>query len=130
MLNVTSSLINQIVSTICALIVPRLILQTYGSTYNGVVTSITQLLCIVSFLTLGIGGATRAALYQPLANGDTEVVSIIVKTNNRYMRRTAVVLLGYIGVLMLVYPYISHTELSHQEIAVLILVVSLGTLAE
>ena len=130
MLNVVSSLVNQIVSTICALIVPRLILQTFGSTYNGVVTAITQLLSVVSVLALGVSGATRAALYRPLACNDVETVSIIVKTNKRYMRRVALVLLVYIGVLMVIYPYISHTELGHWEIALLVLVVSIGTLAE
>ena len=130
LLNIISSLVNQIVSTACALIAPRLILQVYGSTYNGAVSSITQLLSMVSVLTLGVAGATRAALYRPLASGDTETVSKIVRTNKRYMRRVACVLVGYIGVLMLIYPYISHTELGNREIALLVLAVSLGTLAE
>lgn len=130
MRNIITSIINQIVSTICALIAPRLILVTFGSTYNGVVSSISQLLSFISILTLGIAGATRAALYKPLANGDTDIVSRIVKTNKRYMRKVAIVLLVYIVALMIIYPFISHVELEQQEIALLILVVSLSTLAE
>lgn len=128
--NLVLSILDQIVSTICALIAPRLILRTYGSTYNGVFNSVSQLISFVSILTLGIGGATRAALYKPLADNDVGTISRIVKTNKRYMRKVAIVLVMYIVVLMITYPYISHTELDHFEIAILVGVASLGTLAE
>ena len=40
-LNMSTSLVAQIVSIICGLITPRLILTNFGSTYNGVTASAT-----------------------------------------------------------------------------------------
>ena len=37
--NVTLTMTYQVISIICGLITPRLILRTFGSTYNGVVVN-------------------------------------------------------------------------------------------
>lgn len=128
--NIISSLIYQIVSIVCGLIAPRLILTAYGSTYNGVVSSATHLLGMISILTLGIAGATRVALYKSLAANDILATSRIMKSNKRYMRRVAVVLAAYAVVLMIVYPYISHNDLAKNEVALLIGIVSISSIAE
>ena len=128
--NIVSSLIYQIVSIVCGLIAPRLILTTYGSSYNGVVASATQLLGMISILTLGIAGATRVALYKTLAANDVLGTSRIMKSNKRYMRRVAVTLAAYAVVLMIVYPYISHNDLAKNEVALLIGIVSISSIAE
>ena len=62
--NIITSLLSQIVSIICGLIAPRLILATFGSTYNGVINSATQFLSFISVLNIGISGATRVARYK------------------------------------------------------------------
>ena len=130
MRNIVSSMIYQIVSIICGLIAPRLILAAFGSTYNGVVSSATQLLGMISVLTLGIAGATRVALYKTLAAKDTLGTSRIMKSNKRYMRKVAVALVIYAVVLMIVYPFISHNDLAKNEVALLIGIVSLSSIAE
>lgn len=61
-LNMVFGLIYQVIAIICGLITPRLILATFGSTYNGVISSATQFLNMINILTLGITGTTRVAL--------------------------------------------------------------------
>ena len=63
-------LLEEVVSVICGFILPRLILSAFGSKYNGLTTSITQFLGAAVLLRSGLGGATRAALYKPLAEHD------------------------------------------------------------
>ena len=63
-LNTFTSLIYQFVSIISGLIVPKLILEAYGSECNGVVSSANQFMGIVSFLTIGLTGAARVELYK------------------------------------------------------------------
>jgi len=128
--NIVISMIYQIVSIICGLITPRLILSAFGSTYNGVVASATQLLSIISVLTLGIAGATRVALYPALAKNDIMAISRIMKATKNYMRKVALGIIIYALVLMIIYPFISHNSLSHFENALIIGIVSIGTLAE
>lgn len=130
MYNTMASLIYQFVTIICGLITPRLILQAFGSTYNGIISSVTQFLSMISILTLGIAGATRVELYKTLAQEDVLGTSRIIKATKHYMRKVAVAIIFYSGVLMLVYPIISHSNLSHIEIMSLIAILSLGTFTQ
>ena len=41
-LNMVTGLIQELVTVICGLILPRVILSHFGSAYNGIVNSITQ----------------------------------------------------------------------------------------
>ena len=48
--NTISSLVFQVTTIICGFILPRLILNAFGSEVNGLVNSITQFLGVISFL--------------------------------------------------------------------------------
>lgn len=128
--NMSSSLIYQIVAIICGLITPRLILSSFGSTYNGVVSSATQFLSMINILTLGITGSTRVALYKTLANNDILGTSRLVKATEIYMRKVSLGVIFYAIFLCVFYPVFSHNELTFVQNASLIAVVSIGTFAE
>ncbi len=130
LLNIISSGLYQIVSIVCGLIVPRLILTHYGSTYNGVYASLTQILGMISVLTLGIGGATRVELYKSLARNDTLATSRIMKATKNFMHKVGIALLIYAGILLVVYPLISHNDLSFYENDLLILIVCMSVFGE
>ena len=129
-LNIVISIVYQIVSTACALIIPRLILLSFGSTYNGVVQSVTQLMSMISLLTLGVAGATRVSLYKSLAVDDIEATSRIIKANQLYMRKVGVALCIYTILLTVFYPVISHNSLSVWENVLLVLIVSMSSISE
>lgn len=128
--NMTVSLLYQVIAMICGLITPRLILSAFGSSYNGVVSSATQFMSMISILTLGIAGATRVELYKTLANKDTLGTSRIVKATSKYMRKVALAIIAYSVVLMIIYPFISHNDLQPYESAILIGIVSFGSFME
>lgn len=128
--NATFSIIYQVIAVICGLITPRLILTAFGSTYNGVISSANQFLSMISVLTLGIAGATRVALYKPLADEDNLAVSRIVKANKQYMHKVGYAIIVYAALLSIIYPLISHNDLSRMECGVLIAIVSVGTFAQ
>ena len=48
--NIISSLIQQIITIICGLVLPRAIIGTFGSSVNGLVSSITQFLAYITLL--------------------------------------------------------------------------------
>ena len=102
--NSMSNGLYQIISLICGLILPRFILLAYGSAYNGLVASISQFLGITEILTMGLGGAARAELYDSLAYQDNNRTSGIVKAVSLYMRKTALIFFVYMAVLMFIYP--------------------------
>lgn len=49
-LNTGTALLNQLVILVCGFILPRYILSYFGSDVNGLVTSITRFLSVISFL--------------------------------------------------------------------------------
>ena len=94
--NTIFSLILQIVTILCGLIVPRMILKAYGSEVNGLVNSITQFLSIISFLELGVGAVVQSSLYKPLAEGNNEMISKIISSAQKFFGLIAKILLCYV----------------------------------
>jgi hypothetical protein len=129
-INLITTSIYEIITFICALILPRLILRNFGSTYNGITASVTQFLSLVSILRLGVAGATRVALYKTLASEDIAGTSAIVKATEKYMRKIGYVILAYIAVLAALYPMFTDTGLGYAEVAVLVVAAGIGTFAQ
>ena len=85
MVNSITSLLYQFILIASGLIVPRMVLANYGSDCNGVVSSVTQFMSIVSLLTIGLTAATRVELYKSLASNDYLRTSQVVYTTKMYM---------------------------------------------
>ena len=81
-----TSLVYQVITVVCGLILPRLILVNFGSSYNGLTSSITQFLAGISLLKAGISGVAKAALFAPLARGDDNEISSIINATQCFMR--------------------------------------------
>ena len=126
LLNVGSATVSQLVVMVCGLIIPRLIIGTFGSEVHGIVASITRFLAYISFLELGITVVTRTSLYKPLAKGDMVAVGSTVYTTQRYFRKVAFVFVFYALLLALVFPLLGVYSLSYVELFWLVLVMSVG----
>ena len=99
-LNTGTALLNQLVILVCGFILPRYILSYFGSDVNGLVTSITRFLSVISFLELGVGPVIQSNLYKPLAEKDADAISKIVVSSEKFYRRIAYIFLIYIAVLI------------------------------
>lgn len=130
LLNTIVLAVYQIISFVCGLILPRLIMKHFGSTYNGICSSITQFLSFITILQVGIAGSTRFSLYKVLNDKDTKGISGIVNATERYMKKVGLVLLIYIGILALVYPLAVRSHLSNISIAALVVIIGAGTFAQ
>lgn len=128
-LNTATSLLMQITTLVCGFVLPKLLLENFGSEVNGLTQSISQFLGIISFLELGVGQVIQSALYQPLAKGDTERMSKIIKSGTNYFRRIAYALVLYIGVLLVIFPYITDHRYDWMYLAVLICAISADAFA-
>ncbi len=102
--NTLASFSNEIVSVICGLILPRLILRAFGSSYNGITSSISQFISCIALMRSGIGGVTRAALYKPLAEHNDREISGIVVATERFIRRVALIFVAAVIVFAAIYP--------------------------
>ena len=128
--NTISSLILQVTTIVCGFILPRLILDFYGSEVNGLVNSITQFLSIIAFLDLGVGAVFQSSLYKPLAENDNESLSRIFVSGQRFFTRLAEILLGYVILLICIYPFISNQSFGFSYTATLIVAMSISSFAQ
>ena len=69
-MNVITSFLLQIVVIIYGFIVPRIIISSFGSEVNGLVSSITQFLGFIVLLESGFGPLIKSLMYQPIASND------------------------------------------------------------
>lgn len=103
-LNTVTGIIKQIVTVICGFILPRYMLLYYGSSVNGLISSISNFLGFISLLDMGVGAVIQANLYKPLADKDTGMISQIVVSSERFFRRLAYIFIGYIVALCFLFP--------------------------
>lgn len=129
-LNTAFNLLEQFVSVICGLILPRLILSTLGSQYNGLTSSITQFLSCAVLLRSGIGGATRAALYKPMAEEDHDEINAIVKATDIFMKKIGIILAGAIVLFATIYPLLVKNEFDWFFTFSLFIIIGASTFAE
>lgn len=106
-LNTTTSMFCQFTNLLCGFILPRLILGKFGSDVNGLVNSITQFLGVITLLDLGVGAVVQSSLYKPLAENDNDTISRIYISAERFFKRLAFIYVGYVIILMLVYPFLA-----------------------
>ena len=125
-----SSLILQMVTAICGMILPRMILAAFGSEVNGAISSITQFLGYISMLEVGVGGVTRAALYKPLAEGNGEKLSAIINATKSFFRKIGVIFAIYVIVIACGYQYIVDSNLTWLFTFSLVLIISISTFAQ
>lgn len=128
--NTVSSLVFQLTTIICGFILPRLILGAFGSEVNGLVNSITQFLGIISFLELGVGAVVQSALYKPLAEKRQDDVSKIIASSNKFFTRLGQILLGYVIILVIVYPQFAGGNFGFAYTATLIIAISISSFAQ
>lgn len=128
--NTISSLVFQVTTIICGFILPRLILNAFGSEVNGLVNSIAQFLGVISFLELGVGAVVQSALYKPLAEKNQEDVSKIISSANKFFTRLGQILLIYVIVLVIVYPQFAGKNFGFIYTGTLIVAISISSFAQ
>lgn len=126
-LNIAYSVLLQLVTGICGLILPRFILRNFGSEVNGLVASVTQLLSYAVLLEGGIGGVMKAALYKPLANEDDAGISAIFYQISRIFRKISVIFIGCALALSICMKFFIDTQYDWFYVFTMVLILSAHT---
>ena len=130
-INAVSTLANQLVATFCGILIPWVMIESFGSEAYGATTSIAQFLSYISLLEGGIGRAARGELYKPLAEGDTASVSRIYLAVKRFFRNIGLGFLGYALILAFCYYDIADvTIFTRDYIFWLVIAITVGKFAE
>lgn len=130
-LNTFSSLAHQLVTTLCGLVIPWIMIDTFGSTAYGITISIAQFLSYITLLEGGIGRVARGALYKPLAERNEEQISQVYLAVKRFFAAIGIVFAVYVVILAFGYHSMAHvTAFPWEYTAALVVGIALGKFAE
>ena len=128
--NFISSLVNQIVHTLSGLIIPRLMIASFGSEVNGLVTSIGQFLSFISLLEGGLGAVVLAELYKPIEDGDKDKIKKILIACQKFFTQLSVWFVVYTIILTIVYSLSVKESYSISFTSSLIIILAWTTVAQ
>lgn len=120
MLNAIAALILSICNGLLGLFVTKLVIETYGSDFNGLNSTANQFVNVLMLLEGGFTLATNVALFKPFSDNDYILLNkIIVATKNKFQKIGIwFFLLGVIGAL--IYSFIINSKLSRSFIFIVI----------
>ncbi len=104
-----------------SLILPKFMIDTFGSEINGLVSSIMQLYLYLSLLEAGIGTTSIQALYKPISENDTLSINSILSATKYYYKKTGIYYLIGILLMAIIYPMIISVQLNYLYVVFLIL---------
>lgn len=124
--NTIASLFYQITAIVCGFIIPRMIIGTFGSDINGLVSSINEFLAVITFMEMGVGTVVQASLYDPLARNDNSEISKIVRSASKFFKKIAIIFLLYIMILHFIYPRFINNDYDAIFTGILIIAIAIN----
>ena len=128
--NIMTNLILQMVVIAYGFIIPKIIIQNYGSNVNGLISSITQFLAYITLLESGFGPVVKATLYKPLAQKNKQQLANILKATEKFFKKISYIFILYIAVLCLFFPLLVTNDFNYVYTVSLIIIISISTFAE
>lgn len=129
-INIITTLALQVIAIVYGFIVPKIIITSFGSSVNGLVSSITQFLAYISLLESGIGPVIKASLYKPIANKNKKEISDVLKASENFFKTISYIFIIYLLILAFVYPLIVSSEFGYFYTLSLVIIISISTFAE
>lgn len=128
--NLITALILQIATIISGLILPRLIISTFGSEINGLISSITQFLSFISLLEGGLGAVVLAELYKPIIDNDESKIKNILNACQRFFTQLSIIFICYTIILGLIYAWVLRDKFDFKYTCLLVYILSFTTLVQ
>ncbi len=124
------ALLSQFVATVCAFIIGRKILATFGSEANGLLQSVTRFMSFITLLEGGFGGVIKATLYKPLHQKDQLQLCKLFNSMRSIFKKLSLIVLIYAIVIGIFYKKLSESSYDWWTCFCLVLVISAATITE
>ncbi len=129
--NTVTTALLQVVVMMTGFILPKIMINYYGSEINGLISSITQLIAYITLVEAGLSGATVYSLYKPLADKNHYKINSILSAARKFYNKTGYIFLSLSVGLALVYPLFIKTDiLSYTEVFFLFLILAVNGVLE
>ena len=104
-----------------SIILPRIILISFGSEINGITSTITQIFTYIALLEAGIGNASQNCLYKNIAQNDRLGISDTVSATRKYFQKIVPFYATCVLIFAIVYPLVVKTDVPPLTIRLIIL---------
>lgn len=121
--NMILSLISRVVTLVTGLVVQRYILIAYGSTFNGLTSSIGQIMSYLVLLEAGLGAASIQVLYSPLSEGNWSKINSILTATGKEYKKISCMFTGLLVLVSLLLPIVTADEVEYRIAALLTLII-------
>lgn len=129
--NALSSILVEIIAAISGIILPRYFISVYGSSINGLVSSIGQFITYMGLVEAGVSAAATVELYKPLAVDDHSRINEIVSAAKAFYMKSGMLFVGLDILLIIGYPFIVQNEIADVSfVRMMILVLSLNGIVD
>lgn len=119
--NVFFGIVGQLIIIGLGVLIPRLVLVSYGSEINGLLNSITQILLYFDLFEAGIGTASLQALYGPVERNDKAKIQEVIAATHRYYRKVGFIYSGAVTIFAIVYPLFIKVSLPYWMVICIVL---------
>lgn len=130
-LNFVFSLLLQITVAIIGFLIPKVLITNYGSTINGVVSSIKQIIQYINLVEAGVGKASIEALYKPLFKHDQKKIGGILESTKQFYTKSGYLFLVLLFIFTIFFSYFFNEEdLSKVEVFFLCLILGITSVID
>ena len=129
-INILVGMLLQITVMLCGFFVKNLFIEAYGSTVNGLVGAVDQIMSSLAIVEGGISAASVAMLYEPLQNRDNKRVEDILESSRIFFQKSGILYVLLVGFVVIFYPYLVANQVPISEVRLLILILSAGGVIE
>lgn len=126
-LNIVSTFLYQFLYTVSGIVLPKMILLSFGSVINGLSVSLTNALNFFTIVEGGLAAVLLTSLYKPLNENDNETVSSIIKTADSFYKKLAILTICFTLVIGVGYSILIN-EFSFTYIFTLALLIAIPTI--
>ena len=120
--NIIYSILGQVITVAIGIIIPRLVIVSYGSEVNGLMSSISTIITYLALLEAGVGAAAVQAMYKPIAQNDHRGINAILSAVNLFYKKAGMVYLLLIVAIAIIYPFGIRSSLSYWFMFAMIIV--------
>lgn len=110
--NIFYSFVTRLLILILGIIIPRLLITSFGSEVNGLLSTVTQIFTYLALVEAGIGNSAINALFKPLDEEDYDQANEVLSEAKTYYRKASVVYGVCIIVFSIIYTLVAKTTIS------------------
>ena len=119
---------SQLLIIALGLIIPRLMMKSYGSEVNGLFNMVNNIYMYLALVEGGIGTSALQSLYKPVASNNRDEINSILAATRRYYKRLTIVYVLGVMTMAIILPYIVDTSINKWEFIGIILLQGLASI--